>query len=42
MNNIHTILPAIALVLFVIAIIKPAWPLCAVGGMLLAINALIK
>ncbi len=41
-QNIHYILPIIALILGVVGIIKPAYPLVAVGLVLLAINALIK
>jgi hypothetical protein len=35
------ILVVVALLLFVGAIIRPAWPLCAVGGLLLAVALLI-
>lgn len=40
--NIHIILPCIALGLGILSIIRPAWPLCAVAVILLAINALMK
>lgn len=41
-NNVHVILPVIALVLAVAGIIKPVYPLVAVAVILLAINELIK
>jgi uncharacterized membrane protein YbaN (DUF454 family) len=41
-NNIHLILPVIALVLAVVGIIKPTWPLLAVAVILLAVNAIVK
>lgn len=39
-QSVHGILVIIALVLFILAIIKPAWPLCAVGGLLLCVAML--
>jgi uncharacterized membrane protein YbaN (DUF454 family) len=41
-QNIHFILPVIALVLAVIGIVKPTWPLVAVAVILLAVNAIVK
>lgn len=41
-DNIHIILPVIALILAVAGIIKPQWPLVAVAVLLLAVNALVK
>jgi hypothetical protein len=41
-DNIHVILPVIALILAVAGIIKPQWPLVAVAVLLLAVNALVK
>lgn len=40
-NNVHIILPIIALGLAVFGIIKPTWPLVAVAVLLLAVNALV-
>jgi hypothetical protein len=37
MNNVHLILPVIALILAVGAIVRPAWPLLAVSVILLAV-----
>lgn len=39
--NIHVILIGIALVLAVIAIIKPTWPLLAVSVILICVDLLI-
>jgi len=41
-DNIHIILPVIALILAVVGIIKPTWPLVSVAVILLAVNALVK
>ena len=41
-QNIHTILPVLALIFGVAGIIKPTYPLVAVAVILLAINALVK
>jgi hypothetical protein len=41
-ENIHIILPVLALVLTVAGMVKPAWPLLAVAVLLLAVNALVK
>ena len=41
-DNIHVILPVIALILAVAGIIKPTWPLVSVAVILLAVNALVK
>ena len=41
-DNIHVILPVIALILAVAGIIKPQWPLVAVAVLLLAVNALVR
>jgi hypothetical protein len=41
-ENIHFVLPVIALILAVAGIIKPQWPLVAVAVLLLAVNALVK
>ena len=41
-DNIHFILPIIAIILAVIGLIKPTWPLVAVAVLLLAVNALVK
>jgi hypothetical protein len=41
-NNIHQILPVIAIILSVVAIIRPAWPCLAVAVLLLAVNALVR
>lgn len=41
-QNIHVILPVIALILGVSGIVKPTWPLIAVAVILLAVNALVK
>ena len=41
-NNIHFILPVIALVLAVVGIIKPTWPLVSVAVILLAVALLVK
>jgi hypothetical protein len=41
-DNIHIILPIIALILAVAGIIRPQWPLVAVAVLLLAVNALVK
>lgn len=38
--SVYTLLVVIALLLFIAALIKPAYPLCAVGGILLAIALL--
>ncbi len=40
--NPFLILVLVAGGLFVAAIIKPAWPLCAVGGLLVCVALLIK
>lgn len=42
MSDIHVILPVIALILAVVGIIKPTWPLVSVAVILLAVNALVK
>ena len=42
MNNIHFIIPCIALILAVVAICRPTWPLLAVAVILLAIDLLVK
>lgn len=42
MQNVHILLPLLALIFGVAGIIKPTWPLVAVGLILLAINDLIK
>lgn len=42
MNDVHTILPVLALIFAVVAIVKPTWPCLAVAVILLAINALVK
>lgn len=39
--NIHTILIGIALLLAVIAIIKPGWPLLAVSVILVCVDLLV-
>lgn len=41
-DNIHVVLPVIALALAIAGIIKPQWPLVAVAVLLLAVNALVK
>jgi hypothetical protein len=41
-DNIHVVLPIIALILAVCGIIKPTWPLVAVAVLLLAVNALVR
>jgi len=41
-DNIHVVLPVIALALAISGIIKPQWPLVAVAVLLLAVNALVK
>ena len=41
-DNIHIILPIIALILAVAGIIRPQWPLVALAVLLLAVNALVK
>jgi len=41
-DNIHIILPVIALILAVVGIVKPTWPLVSVAVILLAIDALIR
>jgi hypothetical protein len=41
-ENVHVVLPVIALALAIGGIIKPAWPLVAVAVLLLAVNALVK
>ena len=41
-ENIHFVLPVIALILAVAGIIRPQWPLVAVAVLLLAVNALVK
>jgi hypothetical protein len=41
-DNVHLILPVIAVILAVGGIIRPAWPLVAVAVLLLAVNALVK
>jgi hypothetical protein len=41
-DNIHVILPVIAIILAVGGLIRPAWPLVAVAVLLLAVNALVK
>jgi hypothetical protein len=41
-ENIHFVLPVIALILAVAGIIRPTWPLVAVAVLLLAVNALVK
>lgn len=41
-DNVHIILPVIAIVLAVGGLIKPTWPLIAVAVLLLAVNALVK
>ena len=41
-DNIHIILPVIALILAVVGIVKPTWPLVSVAVILLAIDALVK
>ncbi len=40
--NIHTILIGIALLLAILSIIKPAWPLLSVAVLLIAIDLLIR
>lgn len=42
MEQVHVILPVLALILAVAGIIKPQWPLVAVAVLLLAVNALVK
>jgi hypothetical protein len=42
MNNVHFILPCIALVLAVVAICRPTWPLLAVAVILISIAMLVK
>jgi hypothetical protein len=41
-DNVHIILPVIALAMAIGGIIRPAWPLVAVAVLLLAVNALVK
>lgn len=41
-QNVHVLLPVLALVFGVAGIIKPTWPLVAVAVILLAINDLVK
>jgi hypothetical protein len=41
-QNIHIILPVLALIFGVAGIIKPTYPLVAVAVILLAIDALVK
>jgi uncharacterized membrane protein YbaN (DUF454 family) len=41
-NQIHIVLPVIALILAVIGIVRPTYPLVAVAVILLAVNALVK
>ena len=41
-ENVHIVLPVIALLLAVGGIIKPVWPLVAVAVLLLAVNALVR
>jgi uncharacterized membrane protein YbaN (DUF454 family) len=41
-DNIHIILPVLAIVLAVIGIVRPAWPCVSVAVLLLAVNALVK
>lgn len=42
MNNIHIILPVIAIGLAVVGLVKPSWPVVAVAVLLLAVNALVR
>ncbi len=42
MENVHVVLPVLALIFAVAAMVKPAWPFLAVAVVLLAINALVK
>lgn len=42
MEQVHIILPVLALILAVAGMIRPQWPLVAVAVLLLAINALTK
>ncbi len=42
MNDIHVILPVVALGLAVVGLIKPEWRTVAVAVLLLAVNALVK
>lgn len=41
MNSAPAILAAVSGLLFVLAIFKPAWPLCAVGGFILAVAVFV-
>jgi len=41
-DNIHIILPVLALILAVAGIIRPQWPLVAVAVLLLAVNSLVR
>jgi uncharacterized membrane protein YbaN (DUF454 family) len=41
-QNVHYILPTIALILAIVGIIKPTYPIVAVAVILLAINEFIK
>jgi hypothetical protein len=41
-NSVHFILPAIALGLAIISIVRPAWPLLAVAVILIAIDLLVR
>lgn len=40
LNNVHSILVVIALVLCIVALFKPAWPLVAVAGILICASLL--
>jgi hypothetical protein len=40
--NSHTLLCGIAIVLAVVGIIKPSWPVVAVAVLLLAVDALMR
>jgi hypothetical protein len=42
MNNIHVILPVLALALAIGALVKPSWPLIPVAVILLAVDLLVK
>lgn len=42
MQNIHILLPILAIIFASVGIAKPAWPCVAVAVLLLAINALIR
>jgi uncharacterized membrane protein YbaN (DUF454 family) len=41
-DNIHIILPVLALILAVVGIIRPQYPLVACAVLLLAVNALVR